>query len=135
MLNKIVLMGRLTAEPEYRQTPEGVSVTTFSLAVDRNYVDAQGTRKADFLPCVAWRGTAEFISKYFVKGQLIVVVGSLQTRKYLDKQEQMRTAYEIVVEQAYFAGSNKGGDENPGAANTAGAPSVPDQEDDGDLPF
>ncbi len=105
MINRIVLMGRLTADPEYRQTPNGVAVATFSIAVDRNFA-ANGTeRQTDFIPCVAWRGTADFISRYFHKGSMIAVDGSLQTRKYTDKQGNNRTAFEVVIDQVSFTGS------------------------------
>jgi single-strand DNA-binding protein len=110
MLNRIILMGRLTADPELKQTPNGISVTTFTVAVDRNY-QAKGAaeRQTDFINCVAWRQTAEFISRYFAKGRMIAVEGSLQSRRYEDKSGQKRTAYEVVIDQAYFADSKPGG--------------------------
>ncbi|MEG2813521.1 MAG: single-stranded DNA-binding protein, partial [Oscillospiraceae bacterium] len=86
MLNKVILMGRLTADPEHKQTPNGVSVTSFSIAVERNFADKQtGKREADFINIVAWRGTADLICKYFSKGRMIALDGSLQTRTYQDK--------------------------------------------------
>ena len=110
MLNRIILMGRLVADPELRQTPNGISVATFSIAVDRNY-QAKGSneRQTDFINCVAWRQTGEFISRYFSKGRMIAVEGSLQTRSYEDKTGAKRTAYDVVVDQAYFADSKSGG--------------------------
>lgn len=106
MLNLSVLQGRLVADPEIRQTPGGVHVATFRLAVDRNY-QQNGQRQADFINCVAWRGTAEFIGKYFGKGDMCLVEGSLQSRNYEDKNGNKRTAYEVIVGQVYFSGSRK----------------------------
>ncbi len=105
MINRIVLMGRLTADPEYRQTPNGVAVATFSIAVDRNFTAKGQEKQTDFIPCVAWRTTADFISRYFQKGSMIAVDGSLQTRKYTDKQGASRTAFEVVIDQVSFTGS------------------------------
>ena len=110
MLNRIILMGRLTADPELRQTTSGVSVATFAIAVDRNFQSKNASeRQTDFINCVAWRQTAEFISRYFAKGRMIAVEGSLQSRRYEDKMGQKRTAYEVVIDQAYFADSRPGG--------------------------
>ena len=110
MLNRVILLGRLTADPELRQTGSGVSVATFRVAVDRNY-QAKGSaeRQADFIPCVAWRQTAEFISRFFTKGRMIALEGSLQSRNYEDKTGAKRTAYEVIVDQAYFADSKPSG--------------------------
>lgn len=102
MLNKVILIGRLTADPEVRQTPNGISVLSFSIAVDRNYSKAE--KKTDFINLVAWRQTAEFIGRFFTKGQMIAVEGSIQTRNYEDKTGAKRTAFEVVVDQAYFTG-------------------------------
>ena len=110
MLNRIILMGRLVADPELRQTPNGISVATFRIAVDRNYQSKNSSEKqTDFINCVAWRQTGEFISRYFAKGRMIAVEGSLQTRRYEDKTGAKRTAYEVIVDQAYFADSRPGG--------------------------
>lgn len=110
MLNRIILMGRLVADPELRQTPNGISVATFCVAVDRNYQSKNSSEKqTDFINCVAWRQTGEFISRYFAKGRMIAVEGSLQTRSYEDKTGAKRTAYEVIVDQAYFADSRPGG--------------------------
>lgn len=103
MLNVAVLMGRLVADPELRQTPNGVSVTSFTLAVDRSYVKSGQERECDFIDVVAWRGTAEFVCKYFHKGQLAAVQGSIQTRTYTDKQGNKRKAFEIVADNVHFA--------------------------------
>ena len=105
MLNNVTLMGRLVADPELKTTQNGTSVASFRLAVERNYAPQGQERQADFLPCVAWRQTAEFIGKYFTKGRMIAVEGSLQSRNYEDKNGQKRTAYEVIVDQAYFADS------------------------------
>lgn len=105
MYNKAILIGRLTADPELRQTPNGISVVSFSLAVDRSYSGKGGERQTDFITCVAWRQTAEFISRYFAKGRLIGIDGSIQTRSYEDKQANKRTAVEIVAERAFFTES------------------------------
>ncbi len=107
MLNKAILMGRLTADPELRKTPSDVSVTTFTLAVDRNYGKGND-RATDFINCVAWRQEAEFISRYFSKGRLMAVEGSIQTRNYEDKNGNKRTAVEVVVDRAHFGGDSKG---------------------------
>ena len=90
-MNNVVLIGRLTADPEYKQTPSGVSVTSFSIAVDRNYIDKDGTRQTDFINIVAWRNTADFICRYFSKGRMIAIEGSSQTRKYEDKNGNKRS--------------------------------------------
>ena len=102
MLNKVILMGRLTADPEIKQTPNGISVLSFSIAVDRNY--SKEEKKVDFINLVAWRHTAEFIGRFFTKGQMIAVEGSIQTRNYEDKTGAKRTAFEVVVDQAHFTG-------------------------------
>ena len=108
MLNIAVIMGRLTAAPELRTTPNGVSVTSFSVAVDRSYSSRSGgERQSDFINVVAWRGTAEFICKYFQKGQMIAIDGSIQTRNYEDKQGNKRTAVEVVANNANFCGSKR----------------------------
>ena len=105
MLNKVILMGRLTRDIELRSTPQGISTCSFSIAVDRNFVREGEERKADFINCVAWRKTAEFISKYFKKGNLIAIEGSIQTRSWDDTDGKKRYATEVIVSQAYFAES------------------------------
>ncbi len=103
-MNVVCLMGRLTADPELKTTPDGVSVVSFRLAVNRDYKNPDGTYPADFINCVAWRQKAEFICKYFVKGDLIGVAGSLQSRQYTDKETgKNRTAFEVLVNDADFA--------------------------------
>lgn len=107
MLNNVVLMGRLTADPELRHTPNDVAVTSFTLAVNRSYVKAGTERVTDFIDVVAWRSNAEFVSKYFHKGQLVAVQGSLQTRSYQDKDGNRRKAFEIVADAVHFAESKR----------------------------
>ncbi len=116
MLNVAVLMGRLVADPELRTTPNGVSVTSFTIAVDRDYVTAGQQRQADFIDVVAWRKTAEFIAKYFHKGSMIAVQGSIQTRSYDDKNGVRRKAVEVVADTVSFTGSKS--DSNTGNYNT-----------------
>lgn len=105
MLNNVVIMGRLTADPELRQTASGIEVTSFCVAVDRGYVRQGEERQADFINCVAWRQSAKFITSYFHKGSMIAITGSLQTRNYEDKSGAKRTATEVVVDSASFCGS------------------------------
>lgn len=107
MLNLAVLMGRLTAEPELRYTPNNVPVTTFTLAVNRSYAKAGTERQTDFINIVAWRSTAEFVTKYFHKGQLVAVEGQIQTRSYQDKQGINRRAFEVVASNVHFAEAKK----------------------------
>ena len=107
MLNVVALLGRLTADPEQRHTPQGVAVTTFTLAVNRSYVKQGQERQADFIDIVASRNTAEFICKYFKKGQMMAVNGSIQTRTYQDKSGNNRKAFEILAENVYFADSKQ----------------------------
>lgn len=103
MLNVAVLMGRFVADPELRHTPNGISVTSFTVAVDRSYVKAGTERQTDFIDVVAWRNTADFVCKYFRKGQLVAVQGSIQTRTYTDKDGNKRKAVEIVADNVHFA--------------------------------
>lgn len=107
MLNKVILMGRLTRDPELKSTQSGVDVTSFTLAVDRGYAKAGAEKETDFLDCVAWRGTAEFVSRYFKKGMQVAVTGRIQTRKWKDQQDQKRVSVEIVVDEAFFADSRR----------------------------
>lgn len=124
MLNKVILMGRLTRDPELRSTPQGVSTCSFSLAVERNFKNGE-ERKTDFINCVAWRQTAEFMSKYFKKGSLMAIEGSIQTRSW-DDDGKTRYATEVVVGQVYFADSKRESED---------ATAVPDMGEDDDLPF
>ena len=105
MLNCAVIMGRLVADPELRTTTSGISVISFRVAVDRNFVRSGEERQADFIDVVAWRQTAEFVSRYFRKGSMIAVQGSIQTRNYEDRNGNKRTAVEIVADNVSFCGS------------------------------
>lgn len=148
MYNRIILVGRLVADPELRQTPTGLNVTSFTIAVDRAFGSRDGERQTDFIDLVAWRQTAEFICRYFSKGRVILVEGSLQTRTYTDKNDQKRKAWEVQVDNARFVTSKSEAEGTPArapAAQTAApapafsAGSVEDfaeiDDDDGDLPF
>ena len=143
-MNVVCLVGRLTADPELKQTPNGTNVCSFSVAVDRSYADANGERQADFINCVAWRQTAEFIARYFRKGQRIGLNGSIQTRQYQDRDSgKNRTAFEVVINNTYFVESKKA--EESAQVNRYQAPMQTQNaelddfsniaDDDGDLPF
>lgn len=136
MLNHITLAGRLTADPELRRTQSGIAVASFNLAVDQDYKAQNGERGVDFIPIVAWRGTAEFAEKYFEKGQMAIVSGRLTSRRYEDKNGNKRTAYEVVASNIYFAGSKhnttSGGYDAP---NGGAADFTLLEDDDSDLPF
>ena len=154
MLNHITIMGRLTRDPELRRTGSGVAVASFRVAVDRDFAPKDGgERKADFIDCVAWRQTGEFISKYFTKGRMIVVDGRLEMRDWTDREGNKRTAAEVIVDNAYFGDSKRDNDSgnsyagnngNSYGGNTYGgysAPSAPASDfamlddDDAQLPF
>lgn len=107
MLNSVCLTGRMVARPELKTTTSGVNVTTFTLAVERNFVKPGEQRETDFINIVAWRHTADFVCKYFDKGSLITINGSLQTRNYEDKNGNKRTAVEVVANEVYFCGKNE----------------------------
>ena len=110
MLNVAVIMGRMVNDPEMRHTPNDVAVTSFTLAVDRSYVKSGTERQTDFIDIVAWRGTADFVCRYFRKGQMMAVHGSIQTRSYTDKDGNKRKAFEIVADEVNFADSKKDND-------------------------
>ncbi len=153
MLNRIILMGRLTRDPELRHTQTGVSVASFTLAVDRDFKSRDtGEKATDFIDVVAWRNTAEFVSKYFFKGRLAVAEGRLQLRDWTDRDGNKRRSAEVVADNVYFADSRRDGDASGGAYSRPAAPvSSPaadyglppeggDQfaelsDDDGELPF
>lgn len=120
MLNVAALMGRITQEPELRHTANDVAVTTITIAVDRDYAPKGQDRQADFIDVIAWRSTAEYICKYFSKGQLVAVQGSIQTRSYNDRDGNKRKAFEIVADSVHFAGSKPSG--NSGGSPAAGQP-------------
>ena len=107
MLNKIILMGRLTRDPELRRTGTGTAVTSFSLAVDRDFKSQSGEKETDFIDIVAWRSTAEFVSKYFTKGRMAVVEGRLQIHDWKDKDGNNRHSAEVVADNIYFGDSRK----------------------------
>lgn len=135
-MNKVILMGRLVADPELKTTPSGLSVTTVRVAVNRRFGNADGTREADFFDVVCWRQTADFVAKYFTKGRMIGVVGSLQTRSWDDRNGGKRYATEIVADEAYFCGDGKGdgkGESRP--APRRGAPEMTEADDGEELPF
>lgn len=138
MLNKILLMGRLTRDPELRRTQSGTAVASFALAVDRDFKSKDGEKETDFIDIVAWRNTAEFVSKYFAKGRMAVVEGRLQIRDWNDKDGNKRRSAEVIADNVYFADSKNS------------APAQEDRfgdlvnrveqfhevtEDEGDLPF
>ncbi len=131
MLNCAVIMGRLTADPELRQTPSGVAVTRFTVAVDRGYVKAGEERKADFIDVTAWRQTADFVSRYFHKGSMIAIEGSLQTDNFTDKDGNKRKSVQVVANNVSFCGSkNEGGNNAYAAARPESAPAVSYQSAD-----
>ena len=146
MIYYVVLMGRLVAAPELRSTGTGISVTSFTLAVERAYAKSGEQRQADFIDCVAWRNTAEFITKYFQKGSMIAITGSIQTRNYEDKNGNKRKAVEILVDNASFCGSKA--ETGTGGYSAPEAPAAPapsftsgsesdfeEISEDDDLPF
>lgn len=144
MLNKVFLQGRLVNDPDVRQTPAGVSVTTFRVAVDRDRKNKDtGEKETDFVTVVAWRSTAEFIYKYFSKGRMAIIEGRLQMRNYTDREGVKRTAAEVVADNIYFGDSKKEDDPMAGLANNIasyGVPAPSDQfaelsDEDSELPF
>ena len=141
MLNKIILMGRLCANPELRRTNSGTAVTSFSLACDRDFKSQSGDKETDFIEVVAWKNTAEFVSKYFTKGRMAVVEGRLQIRDWTDKAGNRRTTAEVVAENVYFADSKRS-ESNDNQRENFNALSgrlnddfVPISEEGGDIPF
>ena len=148
MLNRIILMGRLTRDPELRHTQTGTAVASFSLAVDRDFRNRDsGQKGVDFIDVVAWRNTAEFVSKYFTKGRMAVVEGRLQIRDWTDREGGKRRSAEVVADNIYFGDSKRDGEtggasfSRPAAPADYGMPPVGgDQfaelaDDDGELPF
>ena len=148
MLNHIVLMGRLTRDPELRHTGSGTAVASFTIAVDRDFADKQsGEKETDFIECVAWRQTGEFVSKYFTKGRMIVVSGRLQVRKWKNKEGENRYSTEVVADSCYFGDSKREeSSSNSYGQQTGGydAPAYPTapasdfamlDDDDAQLPF
>ncbi len=155
MLNHIVLMGRLTADPELRRTGSGIAVASFTLAVDRDFTNREsGTKETDFIDIVAWRSTAEFVSKYFSKGRMAVVSGRLQIRRWQDKEGNNRRSAEVVADNIYFGDSRRdndasgsynqsfGGQSYGGQSGNHYQPAAPQtsdfemlEDDDSELPF
>ncbi|MDD4716013.1 MAG: single-stranded DNA-binding protein [Oscillospiraceae bacterium] len=151
MLNRIILMGRLTRDPELRHTQSGTSVVSFSLAVDRDFKSREsGEKQTDFIDIVAWRNTAEFVSKYFTKGRMAVVEGRLQIRDWNDRDGNKRRSAEVVADNVYFGDSKRDGDsagtyraQNEAGGGSASIPYTPPADsafaaltdDDGELPF
>lgn len=119
MLNKVVMMGRLTKNPELRRTGSGVAVTSFTIAVDRDFAEKQsGQKETDFIDCVAWRQTGEFVDKYFSKGKMAVVVGRLQFRSWNDKDGNKRKSAEVIVDNIYFGDSKTESNNEPASEFT-----------------
>lgn len=147
MLNKVFIMGRLTRDPELRHTQSGTAVASFTLAVERDFKDkTTGERTTDFIDVVAWRGTAEFVSRFFSKGRMAVVVGALQIRAWEDKEGNKRRTAEVIAESVYFGDSKRDSDPLDKLADDAAPVSYPAPagspgefaeltEDDGELPF
>ena len=144
MLNKVFIQGRMCADPVLRHTQSGTAVASFSLAVERDFKDKQtGEKATDFIDVVAWRGTAEFVSRFFTKGRMAVVVGSLQIRAWEDKEGNKRRTAEVIAESVYFGDSKRDADPLDKLADDAAPVSYPSTsgdlsevpEDDGELPF
>lgn len=143
MINSVVLMGRLTYEPELKTTPNGISVIRFQMAVDRNYQSRGEERQADFIDVTAWRQTAEFISRYFHKGSMIAIEGSIQTDNFTDRDGNKRKSVQVVANRASFCGSKaESQGANPAFAQPAPSYASADNsdfeeivDDDDDLPF
>ena len=150
MLNKIVVMGRLTRDPELRRTQNGTAVTSFSIACDRDFKSQGGEKETDFIDIVAWRGTAEFVSKYFTKGRMAIVEGRLQIRDWTDNNGSKRRSAEVIADNIYFGDSKRdsapsdyGAPPPYGAPSGRGTPAPMESrsdfaeigEEDGELPF
>ncbi len=150
MLNRIVLMGRLTRDPELRRTQSGTAVTSFSIACDRDFKSQGGEKETDFIDIVAWRGTAEFVSKYFTKGRMAIVEGRLQIRDWTDNNGSKRRSAEVIADNIYFGDSKRdsapsdyGAPPPYGAPSGRGTPATMESrsdfaeigEEDGELPF
>lgn len=136
MLNKIILMGRLTRDPELRRTGSGTAVTSFAIAVDRDFKSQNGEKETDFIDVVAWRSTAEFVSKHFAKGRMAAVEGKLQIRDWTDKDGTKRRTAEVIADNVYFADSKR----DDMTANRNALAERAEQfaeiaEEDGELPF
>ena len=142
MLNKIIIMGCLTHDPELRRTQGGTAVTSFSIACDRDFKSQSGERETDFIDVVAWRSTAEFVSKYFAKGRMAVVAGRLQIRDWTDREGSKRRSAEIVADNVYFGDSRPREDQASSVPSNGNGnmlegfdPFAEVGEEDGELPF
>lgn len=135
MLNKIILMGRVVRDPELRRTGSGTAVTSFTIAVDRDFKGQSGERDTDFVDIVAWRNTAEFVSKFFSKGRMAIVEGRLQIRDWTDKEGGKRRSAEVVADNVYFGDSKRDGDSGAAAPVDAHSDFAEIGEEDGELPF
>ena len=152
MLNKIILMGRLTRDPELRRTESGTAVCSFSIAVDRDFKSKNGEKETDFIDIVSWRATAEFAAKYFTKGRMAIVDGRLQIRDWQDKDGNKRRSAEVIADNVYFGDSRRDSSGDSGSGSYGGGYSAPAggyapavgggasgfaeiDEEDGDLPF
>lgn len=137
MLNKVIIMGRLTKDPELRYTQSGVAVASFAIACERDIKGADGNRETDFIDVAAWRSTGEFISKYFAKGNMIALSGRLQERQWTDSNGGKRRTYEIVADTAYFAEGKRpdGVQERTNAVNISAGDFTDLEDADGELPF
>lgn len=141
MLNHITIMGRMTRDPELRRTGSGVAVASFTLAVEDDFKDKDGNKKTNFIDCVAWRNTGEFVSKYFTKGRMAVVSGKLDIREWTDKDGNKRRTAEVVADNVYFADSNKDTQNTNTGAQSYAQPQAPAHDfamlddDDAQLPF
>ena len=138
MLNTVIIMGRLTRDPEMRTTQSGVSVASFTLAVDRDYSGAE-EKQTDFIDCTAWRHSADFVSKYFAKGSMAIVKGRLQIDNYTDNEGNKRKSAKVIADNIYFGESKKSSGQNGGQNTEQIAPAsagfVPVEVDDSELPF
>lgn len=133
MLNKVIIMGRLTRDPELRRTQGGTAVTSFTMAVDRDFKSQSGEKETDFIDVVAWRNTGEFAAKYLAKGRMAAVEGRIQVRDWQDKDGNRRKSVEVVADNVYFADSKR--DSKPQDTPATNEPDFDEIEDDGDLPF
>ena len=137
MLNRIIIMGRLTADPELRRTQSGTAVASFTLAVDRDFKNQNGEKETDFISCVAWKNTAEYVSNYFSKGRMAIVEGRLQMRDWTDKEGNKRRSFDVIASSVYFGDSKR----DQGPTYTPPSPAELSErfqeltDDDGELPF
>lgn len=133
MLNSVIIMGRLTRDPKLRRTQGGTAVTSFTMAVDRDFKSQSGEKETDIIDVVAWRNTAEFAAKYLAKGRMAAVEGRIQVRDWQDKDGNRRKSVEVVADNVYFADSKR--DSKPQESRTVDDQEFDEIEDDGDFPF